>query len=112
MKATHALQRAMERCPGICPGRLIRGLNYAVRTGDESQGVTYIAKVRRDDFCALFHFRLPDGSARYAVCSTVTGFVVTFLEPGRTIWTSRGEFMLGNDGLEAAPQEKTERNEQ
>lgn len=111
MKPSHALQRAIERCPGICPGFLMRFLSACVVHHDESRGVRFIARIRKEEFCALYHFRLPDGRPRYAVCCTVSGFVITFLEPGGSVWTSRGQFMLGERGLEAMPGETTERTE-
>jgi hypothetical protein len=112
MKPSHALQRSIERCPGVCPGRLLRFLQACVANHDESRGVRFVARVRKEDFCALYHFRLPDGRPRYAVCCTASGYVITLLEPGGTVWTTRGKFTLGERGLEAAPKATIERNEQ
>ena len=108
MKPTHALLRALERCPGVCPGVLIRSITAAVLNRDESTGVQLVGRIRREEFLCLFQFRLPDGEARYAICCCVSGAVITILMPDHPIWLCRGRFLLGKDGLEEFPQENTE----
>ncbi len=108
MKPTHALQRALERCPGVCPGFLIRRISGAVMHRDESSGIRFVCRVRSGDFLGLYQFQLPDGATRYAICCCASGLIVTFLEPGHEISTCRGRFLLGKDGLEKITKQKTE----
>ncbi len=107
MKPTHAMQRALERCPGICPGVLIRRVTAAVLNRDDSRGIKFVGRIRHEEFLGLYHFRLPDGAARYAICCCASGLVVTFLLPGQEITVCRGRFLLGNYGLEKITKSKT-----
>ncbi len=100
MTPTHAMQRALERCPGVCPGVLIRAVKYGVLSGDENL-VRYVATVRKEQFIDLYYMRLSNGLPRYALVCTPSGFIVTFLLPGYPIRTTRGQFLLGENGLEA-----------
>jgi hypothetical protein len=102
MLPTHAMQRSLERCPGVCPGVLLRFLKASVLSGDD-HSVRFVGRVRREEFLDLYFFRLANGLPRYALICTPSGFVVTILEPGKPVWTARGHFNLGEDGLEAIP---------
>jgi len=107
MKPTHALQRAIERCPGVCPGVLIRGLNWAV-TNRRHDVVQFLTSLPGDGLRELYRFKLSDGQTRFVICCGVTGYVITILEPGHHVRTHHGLFVLGEVGLEELPQEKTE----
>ncbi|MFV1626836.1 MULTISPECIES: hypothetical protein [unclassified Phaeobacter] len=109
MLPTHAMQRALERCPGVCPGVLLRGLHYAILEQDEAVA-RFVGTIRGDQFLSIYFFQLPDGRTRYALGVTPTGFVVTILKPGGEVWTTQGKRILGQTGLEALPR-RNERNE-
>lgn len=110
MRSCHALLRAMERCPGVCPGVLIRGLNWAVKHR-RSDVVQLLASLPGDGIRELYRFRLADGQPRFLICCAVTGYVITILAPGHHVRTHHGLYRLGERGLEEIPQEKTERKE-
>jgi len=107
MLPTHAMQRALERCPGVCPGLLIRQIKRAVLDRDE-RFVKFVARTRKETFVDLYFFKIAGGLPRYALVTTPTGFIVTFLEPGSAIWTSRGRFLLGENGLEAISNDQSD----
>ena len=105
MLPSHAMQRALERCPGVCPGVLIRGVKHSVLSGDESIA-RFVARVRKEDFVDLYYMKLSNGLPRYALVCTPSGYIITFLEPGAAIWTTRGQYFLGENGLEAMTDEQ------
>lgn len=96
----HALQRCMERFPGVCPGLVIKGLSRSIRSQDgnyaESLGVISYCQMKD-----LYRFKTAAGDVGYAVVTSPTGFVVTLLPASGSIKMERGIFALTDSGLQS-----------
>lgn len=97
---SHAVKRAMERFPGVCPGLLVREIRRDFMKRDEG-AIELIGRMRPSDLNALYRFKTSAGQVGYAIICEPTGFIVTLLNFGRNIRIERGYFYLGRDGLES-----------
>ena len=90
----HALQRAFERCPGVCPARLIRGVTWAVLS-NRNDIAEFIGETSYGGFASLYRIRLATGRLAYAIADPASGFVITFLAPTGQVELKRGPYRLG-----------------
>lgn len=101
MKPTHALKRAMERFPGVCPGVLIRNIQAAflARGGD-----LYLEHLGAadSDLCGAYRFKAVNGAWGCAIINDVTGYVVTVVAVPCQLRLARGVVTITQTELEAA----------
>lgn len=94
----HSLQRAMERCPGVCPAVLIRRIHDELLTG-RFETIEPIGQNYWDPLVWLYRVRLETGKTVYILANEVSFKVITFLEVGMKTRLSQGWRKLGANNI-------------
>lgn len=77
----HARLRAMERVPGVCPGLLVEGIQWAIK--NNRRDVLHFVDWQGNDRC--FWWGVSANGHRFtAVANPVTGYVITVMRGWKT----------------------------
>lgn len=98
-RASHALIRLIERCPGFCPGVLHRKIQASVASGSDLDA-EFIGACYLEPLLGWFRFRPSGDVTIYCLCNIISGQVVTVLPCGFRFRTCHGSFIGHRNHLE------------